>query len=99
MRILLCLLGIHRKKYVGVVDFKLSYSIHDCHDCVHKKPQAYYCSDCRHSHQVARWACERCTKMGEKWIRKSEGLFTIEYGYLVPDEKRWGNLSTKEESC
>lgn len=89
MRVIGCLLGIHRKKWVGVFDYVIPPQDQKCPHG-HWAPKIY-CETCRGTVQVARWACEVCIKMGERSIMKGNGLYKIEYGFLVPDEKRWGD--------
>lgn len=91
LRILPCLLGLHKKKWVGVFDYPLPGPSQKC-------PHGWWewrihCNTCPKTSQVARWSCEVCIKMGEHFIMKGEGLYTVKFGCLVPDEKRWGDGS------
>lgn len=92
LRIFACLFGFHQKRWAGVVDFKLP-SPSDLIQCDHGKNWWPGCDPCSTTVQIAKWYCECCTKMGERWIKKGEGLYTVKHGYLVPDEKRWGDGS------
>lgn len=94
LRIVGCLVGIHRKKWVGIFDYPKAERGSRCsHREYVFSDGLHWCEVCRQSIQIARWACDVCVKMGERVIVKSEGIYKIEYGCLVPDEKRWGDGS------
>lgn len=86
----LCWLRGHEKKYVGVED-RLDKTEHYPKYCVHQHQFIRHCDFCWNVLQIARWVCERCDVMGERNVRRGEGLFTVSFGKLVPDEKKWAN--------
>jgi hypothetical protein len=90
----LCGLFGHEKKYVGVEDivWEGEYGLFE-RPCVHDEIGMKWCSVCGKSCQVARWVCS-CGFMGETYIRIGAGMFKVEFGKLVPDEKRWANHTT-----
>lgn len=85
-----CLLG-HKKKYVGVEDRLDKTEIYPKY-CAHQHQFIKHCDFCWNVLQIARWVCERCDAMGERIIRRGEGLFKVHFGELVPDEKKWANF-------
>jgi hypothetical protein len=89
VRILCWLLG-HKRKYVGVEDRFDKSEIYPKY-CPHEHQFIRHCHFCWNVMQIARWVCERCPKMGELPIRKGEGVYTVHFGKLVPDEKKWAN--------
>jgi hypothetical protein len=83
-----CLLGWHRKKWVGVFDYPSPPPDRKCpHDWWDWKT---HCKICHKNVQTLRWSCDCCIKMGERFIARGQGIYKIEYGCLVPDEERWG---------
>jgi hypothetical protein len=90
-RRLLCWLFGHEKKYVGVED-RLEKKDAYPKDCPHGWSFIKYCNFCLNVMQIARWFCQRCPKGGETYIWRGEGLFTVQFGKLVPDEKKWANF-------
>lgn len=87
----------HSKEYVAICNGpKLYYEgSNPPETCEH----GYYfngdsCNFCKKSGQLARWICRRkaCRKMGTDTIKPEHGLFTIEFGALVPDVKAWSNF-------
>lgn len=87
----LCFFFKHRRKYVGVQDFRVD-DLDISLKCMHGFYGLDYCDTCRATVQFARWTCDRCGKMGEDRIMKGQGIFTVSFGMLVPDEKRWANF-------
>lgn len=92
----LCYILGHTKRYIGIRDqekgdpdrlerFK--------ERCSHGHLYYDHCDECQSTAQIANWVCARggCNVMGRTSILKTKGLFKIDYGYLVPDEKRWAN--------
>lgn len=81
----------HKKKYVGVEDIVW---VGDAgvleRPCPHEHSCLVHCSTCGKSVQIARWVCE-CGSMGETYIRQGTGIYRVDFGKLVPDEKRWAN--------
>jgi len=83
-----CAFGLHKKRYVAIVDLE---------HCVHRTSWGIYCrkqsSECPYAHryhaQAARWVCSgnECATTGSECVDKP-GLWLIEHGALVPDEKR-----------
>jgi hypothetical protein len=91
-----CLFFGHRRKYVGVEDIVWNTDMGFLEKrCPHGYATLYNCDICGKSNQIARWVCP-CGSMGERYIRISEGVFTIHFGRLVPDEKRWANWKRLE---
>ncbi len=84
----------HRKKYVGVQDLLDKTEIYPKY-CIHQCQFIRHCDFCWNVLQIARWVCERCSVMGEKSIRRGDGLFMAYFGKLVPDEKKWANFKTE----
>jgi hypothetical protein len=86
-----CWLGGHTKNYVGVEDvvWKDEYGVLE-RPCSHDRTWLKHCDICGKSIQIARWFC-LCGEMGETFIRVGTGIFKVEFGKLVPDEKRWAN--------
>ena len=89
-----CWLFGHKRKYVGVED---RFDKRDPYpqECPHGYKFTTHCDFCMNVMQIARWFCERCTKGGEHAIRRGEGLYTVSFGKLVPDEKKWANYKTE----
>ena len=88
----LCRFFGHKKKYVGVepVVWKddSGFLPAPCpHGCLWMK----HCNICKDTNQICRWVCE-CGAMGQDFIRN--GIYKVEFGKLVPDEKAWGNHTT-----
>lgn len=92
----LCFVLGHDKRYVGIRDqekgdperlerFK--------EKCIHGFLYYDHCDTCQSTAQIANWVCSRggCDGMGRTIILRTKGLFRVDYGYLVPDEKRWAN--------
>jgi hypothetical protein len=70
-----CFWGHKRKRYVAIRDLA---------SCGHYVSWTHH-----HSHpQDARWICDECETVGEECIDRI-GLWTIQNGQLVLDEKRW----------
>jgi hypothetical protein len=86
-----CWLVGHCQMYVGVEDIVWVGEFGELErPCVHNRPWLKCCDICGKSIQIARWYCP-CGVMGETFIPKGKGLFRVEFGRLVPDEKRWAN--------
>lgn len=87
----LCWLTGHSKKYVGVEDviWEGEFGLLD-RPCSHDKKSLFQCDICGKSVQIARWVCE-CGQMGETYIPHGTGIYRVDFGKLVPDEKRWAN--------
>ena len=86
-----CWLTGHKKKYVGVEDIVWADDSGSLkRPCVHDHAWLKHCSVCGKSVQIARWVCE-CGMMGETFIAQGAGIYRVEFGKLVPDEKRWAN--------
>lgn len=84
-----CLFGCD-KKYVGIEEVPLRRD--DNRQCPHGWYKIWeHCDFCKVFGQVAHWVCRRCEKMDRTIIRRSSGVFMVEFGKLVPDEKRWAN--------
>lgn len=88
---ILCWLFRHQRRYVGVQDFSYADWGGSNIPCIHGWYSLNGCTPCRLTVQLARWACDRCGKMGEDRIKKGEGIYTVSFGMLVPDDKRWAN--------
>ena len=89
----LCLFG-HKKKYVGVED-RFDKSDPYPKECMHGPRWTSHCTFCKNVAQIARWVCERCQKMGQTPIWLGQGVYTVHFGKLVADEKRWANYKTE----
>ncbi len=87
MSVLHRLIG-HAERYVGVVDLDV---MKWRPPCAHGKQFLDHCDVCKGSVQIARWVCD-CGVAGETYIKRGTGIFTVQFGKLVPDEKRWANV-------
>ena len=86
-----CWLIGHKKKYVGVEDIVWADDSGSLkRPCVHDHAWLKHCRVCGKSVQIARWVCG-CGMMGETFIAQGAGIYRVEFGKLVPDEKRWAN--------
>lgn len=81
-----CIFG-HPRKYVAAMPLEFEYY----NGLGEAKYKTVGGISVLYSH-VARWVCatEGCPKMGEHPIR-GQGAWTVSFGKLVPDEKRWSN--------
>lgn len=81
-----CLFG-HPRKYVAAVPLKFDF-YNGVGDPRYETSGGITVS---YSH-IARWVCanENCKGMGEHPI-EGPGAWTVSFGKLVPDEKRWAN--------
>ncbi len=90
-----CWLLGHKKKYVGVEDLMEKRDFYP-QTCPHGWHSVKHCGFCWKIMQIARWACIACNRMGEDHIWRGQGLFTVQFGELVPDEKKWANFKFYE---
>jgi len=86
----------HTQKFVGINEIPMENPYPGvCHHGYHFRD---HCDICRNSAQVAMWVCEHCPKMGAVFIKRSDGIFTVSFGKLVPDEKAWSNYTAIEKA-
>lgn len=81
-----CIFG-HNKKYVAIRFEKLPWP-GKCWTLTHH----YHYDD---KVYTARWACQRCPKLGEKCLGNKQD-WAIEFGKIVADVKKWSNWSGKD---
>lgn len=94
---LLCRFGAHRRKYVGVANIEdVTFAAKWGRMCSHGYYGRENCLTCSKTSQIARWVCVCCGAMGERYIKRGQGVFTVTFGKLVPDEKRWANPNPEE---
>lgn len=79
----------HDQRFVAIREGTVSEPWR-CPACRHKEGPPCHKAGARY--YAARWACRRCSVMGEDYIGSHQD-WKIEHEKLVPDVKKWANWS------
>jgi len=101
---MLCKILGHDKEYVAIRrtaetphTHNPSGKDHEYCKCRHGEYLDHSCDSCARAKgilQEARWVCRRksCPAMGQDELLRTQGLFKVEFGRLVPDKKSWSSF-------